>query len=551
VVPDVDTAEPVTARPWLRRLSVWALFTGLTAAITWPNPLVLASRTIEHHDVFFNIWRLAWVHHALATSPSTLFDANLFSPERNVLAYSDAMLVQGLIAAPMFAAGWPPLLIHNLLLFGAIAASGIGMYSLARYLWRNDAAAILAGVIFAFAPYRFGHIMHMELQWTMWMPWAFWAMQRTIETGRVTFGLLTGLFIALQIGSSIYYGIFLVILIAAVGTIQFVRAAPAIRRRAAGAFAAGAVLAIGVAAVYSKPYREARGSVGVRDVGEIRMHSATPAAYADVSHGNVFYGSAHWGTPELALFPGYLALAAAAAGLVLARPSAVVASYLAGLLLAFDLSLGLNGLVYPYLQEHVPVFKGLRAPARASVLFLLFLAALAARGYALATQQLASRLQIAVAFLLAGGMMLEYWIAPLEMWRYPVRPPLYQFLAKQPDGIVAEFPAPQRLDQLPAHDARYAYMSIFHWKRMVNGYSGYYPPSYLARLQRLVSFPDAGSLAQLRADGVRYVIVHEGSYIHRGQAAGVVERLQREGLRPVARLHDGWAAASVFELSTP
>jgi iron complex outermembrane receptor protein len=43
-------------------------------------------------------------------------------------------------------------------------------------------AASLAGLIFAFAPYRFSHFMHMELQWAVWMPWAFWAMQRTLDT---------------------------------------------------------------------------------------------------------------------------------------------------------------------------------------------------------------------------------------------------------------------------------------------------------------------------------------------------------------------------------
>ena len=77
------------------------------------------------------------------------------------------------------------------------------MFTLARYLSRRSGAAILAGLVFAFAPYRFGHIMHMELQWAMWIPWAFWAMQRTLDTGRLKFGLLTGAFIALQIGSSI------------------------------------------------------------------------------------------------------------------------------------------------------------------------------------------------------------------------------------------------------------------------------------------------------------------------------------------------------------
>jgi hypothetical protein len=53
-------------------------------------------------------------------------------------------------------------------------------------------------------------------------------------------------------------------------------------------------------------------------------------------------------------------------------------------------------------------------------------------------------------------------------------------------------------------------MSTFHWYPTVNGYSGNYPPSYLARLERLRRFPDATSLVQLRRDGVRYVIVHVG-----------------------------------------
>jgi hypothetical protein len=548
VLPDVETAEPTSARPWLRRLSVWALFIAITIAITWPSALVLSSRAIEHHDVFFNIWRLAWVHHALSTSPSSLFNANQFHPEPLVLAYSDAMLVEGLIAAPMFAAGLKPLLIHNLLLLGAIAASGIGMYALARHLWRNEAAAIVAGLVFAFAPYRFGHFMHMELQWTMWIPWAFWAMHRTLESGRAKFGILTGVFIALQMLSSVYYGIFLVVLLPVVGTFQFLRVAPAARLRVAGAFAAGAVLAIAVAAVYSKPYRAASDLVGVRDLPQIRMHSATTEAYRRVSHGNYLYGESHWGKPELSLFPGYVPIALGLAALVLTRPSALLLSYVAGLLLAFDLSLGLNGLVYPLLQEHVGVFKGLRAPARASIFFLLFLAALAARGCVAVLRPVPTRVRLAVVSVLATVLMLEYWIEPVRLERYPDRPPLYDFLARQPDGVVAQFPVPD-LNLLPGHDARYAYMSIFHWKPMVNGYSGYYPASYLARMQRLATFPDSDSIAQLRSDGVRYVVVHEGSYIRASHSAAIVIGALREGLKPVARLHDGWAAASVFELS--
>ena len=549
VVPDGDTAEPATARPWLRRVCIAALFSLLTVVMTWPMARVLGSRSVEHHDVFFNVWRLAWIQHALATS-SVLFDGNQFYPERQVLAYSDAMLVEGLIAAPLFAAGLKPLLIHNLMLLGAIAASGVGMFTLARYLSRSTGAAIVAGLVFAFAPYRFGHIMHMELQWTMWIPWAFWAMQRTLETGRLRFGLLTGAFLALQIGSSIYYGIFLAILLTVAGAVQLVRVAPSQRLKTIGGLAAGALVAASVAIPYSKPYRDATGRVGIRAIPEILMHSAKPSDYLLVSEGNLLYGPAHAAPAELALFPGYVALVLALVAVVAIRPSAVMFSYVIGLLLAFDLSLGLNGIVYPVLHEHVGVFKGLRAPARASIFFLMFLAALAARGCAVALRPLPVMARMGAIAAIGAVALLEYWVVPLRLWPYPERPALYAFLARQPDGIVAEFPVP-RVDLLPGHDARYIYMSIFHWKRLVNGYSGYYPPSYLARLERLATFPDAGSIAQLRADGVRYVIVHEGSYIRAGESAAIVTALAREGLKPMTRLHDGWAAATLFELSSP
>ena len=236
----VDAPEQHSGR-WLRRARVCALFVGLTAVMTWPSALHLATHSVDHQDIFFNLWRMEWVRHALLTSPRELFNGNQFYPERGVLAYSDAMMVESLIALPLLSAGLPPMLVHNLLLLGVIAASGIGMFVLARYLWGNTPAAILAGLIFAFAPYRFSHFMHMELQWAVWMPWAFWAMQRTLDTGTLRYGLLTGLFMALQLMSSIYYGLFLAVILATIAAVQAI----AMRRRALpGVVALGAGAAV-------------------------------------------------------------------------------------------------------------------------------------------------------------------------------------------------------------------------------------------------------------------------------------------------------------------
>ncbi len=366
---------------WLRRARVCALFVGLTAVMTWPSVLRLATHSVEHQDIFFNMWRIEWVRHALLTSPRDLFNGNQFYPERGVLAYSDAMMVESLIALPLLSVGLPAMLVHNLLLLGVIAASGIGMFVLARYLWGNTHAAIIAGLIFAFAPYRFSHFMHMELQWAVWMPWAFWAMQRTLDTGALRYGLLTGLFMTLQLMSSIYYGLFLAMILAAVAGIQAI----AMRRRALRgvvALGAGAVVLAVTAWVYSGPYRQASARVGLRTIKEMREYSAVPSSYLRVPEANRMYGTRRAGDTEVSLYPGIVPVVLGLIGLVAMRPKRTTLAYAAGLALAIDFSLGINGLLYPHLQYHVTLFKGLRAPSRASILFLLCLAVLAARAAA-------------------------------------------------------------------------------------------------------------------------------------------------------------------------
>jgi hypothetical protein len=208
-------------RQWLvlRRIGgATGLFAILTAIAAWPQVLVLSTHAVDDRDVFFNPWRL------LDCQPLTRVPAcstPTFHPD-GVLAYSDALLVEGVLGAPLLHAGVPPVLVHNLLLLGALVASGVGMFVLARHLTGSTGGAIAAGVIFAFAPYRFAHYMHLELQWVVWSPWAFWALQRTIDSGSFRFGLLTGLFLALQMASSVYYGIFLFVLIPVVALPQLI-----------------------------------------------------------------------------------------------------------------------------------------------------------------------------------------------------------------------------------------------------------------------------------------------------------------------------------------
>jgi hypothetical protein len=494
-------------RPWREPLAAFAVFVVLIVIMMWPQVRHITDRAIPHQDVYFNMWRLRWFAHALVTSPTRLFDGNIFYPEPRTLTLSDAMIVEGIVAAPLVWLDIRPVLVHNLMMLLPIAVSSLGLFMLVRHLTGSRGAALLAGVIFAFVPYRYEHIMHMELQWTMWMPWAFLALHRTLETGRLRDGLATGLAVTLQMLSSIYYGIFLATLLGVSAVLMLIGDRGVSLRRALVPLAVGAVLTAVVCGLYAVPYLQTRESLGERPDAEVTRYSAEPASYLVATPSNLLYGNVftRGGGPERRLFPGGTALLLAMIGLLLIVPTRRQIVYVIALLLAFEMSLGFGGYTYSFLHSHVSAYRSLRAPARLGIFVVMFLGILAAYGYvAIASSLRPSHRRVLLAVLLV--MMLVEYRPRMRLVEYPnSAPPIYRLLARQAPGVVAEFPVPRAF---PGREAEYAYMSTFHWKPLLNGYSGHYPKSYLQRLARLRSFPQPTAIAQLRRAGVRYVIVH-------------------------------------------
>ena len=526
------------------------LFAALTIVMTWPQAARLASSAQEHQDVYFNMWRFAWVAHALASSPSHIFDGNIFYPEPRAMTFSDAMPVETAVAAPLLWAHLPPVLVHNLLLLAGIVLSAAGMFVLASRLTGSSAAGITAGIVFAFAPYRFEHYMHMELQWTVWMPWAFWALQRALNTGRLRDGALIGVFTALQFLSSIYYGIFLATLLALSAALLLCGVRGDGAKRRVLALLVAAVVGGAILAPYVLPYARTRQEVGSRSAEQVLEFGARPSSYLIATDTNLLYGarSAPRGRPERRLFPGVLVVMLAVVGLLLRRPTDEAIVYLLAAVAAFEMSLGLRGYSFTFLYDHVPLFAALRAPSRLGIFVVFFLAILAAYGHAALESTISKRWAPALTAAIAAVLLLEYWVAPLRLVPFPnTAPPVYTWLAKQPHGVVAEFPMP-RPDTLPGHEPRYAYMSTFHWMPLLNGYSGYYPRSYLTLLNDLRHFPSGTTVRALRDRGVRYIIVHASLYAPDDRGRVLWEAAMNPSLAELGHFDDGQGQAFVFSL---
>jgi hypothetical protein len=303
-------------------------------------------------------------------------------------------------------------------------------------------------------------------------------------------------------------------------------------------------------AVYAQPYLATKRTVGERPAHEITRYSARPSDYFRATPENVLYGSgdADAGLSERRLFPGTLPVVLIIVGLLLRPPPRAAIAYVVVLLMAFEMSLGFRGYSYRFLYDHSSVFGGLRAPARLGIVVLMCVGVLAAYGYAALNSALTARGRRLLALVIPCALLLEYWVAPLPLVRYDNTPPrVYALLASLPPGVVAEFPMP-RAGELPGPDAYYSYMSTFHWKPLINGYSGFHPPSYLRRLPLLRGLPEGDSIDCLRRSGVDYVIVHLSMYeLTRG--AAVLAALDVEpDFQYLGHLNDGRGTAVVYRI---
>ena len=495
------------ARWWQGAWGALALVFAVWVVMTWPQVTGMNRLVYDPGDPLMKVWQLSWVAHQLARAPLHLYDANIFYPEIGTLAYTDAMIAPSLVAAPFLWLGVPAVLAFNLLMAAGMILSGVAMFALVRCLTGCGPAAAFAALAFAFLPYRFNHYAHLELQFTWGIPLALWALHRVCETGKLRDGLLVGLAVGLQAACSLYYGAFLGVFVALVGIVLW-RGSPH-RADSAGALAAGALLA-GVCALFVVlPHVANRGSVGERSMIDVRIYSATPASYLAPDANNRLYRATlgRFGAHEKQLFPGFLLMGLALVGV---RPLRSIPrlAYLAGALLAFDASLGSNGLIYPALFHVVPPFRGFRVPARFGVLTATALVVLAGYGAAWILARPRTRaVRTVLATSLAVILLVEFRSFPLPLFAIPgTQPQVYRWLATRPPTVIAELPVTD------ADDFWYMYHSRFHWHSLLNGQSGFFPAWYNDFQRFSNQFPDAVSIAYLKSRGVRHVVLHEDRY---------------------------------------
>ena len=209
--------------------------------------------------------------------------------------------------------------------------------------------------------------------------------------------------------------------------------------------------------------------------------------------------------------------------------------------------LGLYDLFFTY----VPGYDGLRVPARFGMIAGALTAVLC--GYALAAIGRWRR-GGAIALAVVGLVYLaEVWAVPVPTnltWSSTARyQPPWPTVHRVNDGPLAyrylvAVPEDMTILELPFGDSgwdmRYVYYAGLHGKRIVNGYSGYFPDGYLGRAAKLSGLwadRDA-AWAAVTSSGATHLLVHRDAYPP-PEGPAVVGWARFAGAIPVAEFADG------------
>ncbi len=504
---------------------VWmvvGLFVALTIAMTWPFPRHLADSVLATGtDTDLTIWILGWDVHAFTHQPWSIFDANIFYPFRHTLAYSENMIGSALFAAPIIWLGGSPVLAMNVLILASIALSGLGASLLARRLGLHTPAAVLCGLVFAFAAPRFMRLDQFHLTTVHWIPFCLGYLHGYFEEGRPRDLRIAIAFFSLQAITSGHGAVFCALAIGVVIVARLIGRTPVmLGRRLRDAGVTGALLLVPPLLIFL-PYRAAQREIGLRrglDGWDIATSSfVSSPTYVDAWLRHVL-PSWPWlsAPPDAWLFPGVLPLMFAGAAVIVWRrspwrPPAWTWAYLALAILCVWLAIGppfgLWGWIY-----RLPGLNFIRVPTRFMILGVLALAVLAASGFERLTRRQspsAVRWWAGVASVL---LLAEFVVPPFEPIAYRLDiPEIDRYVATLPGRVaVVDLPLPDSRSVITREErtSRYMIHSLAHFRPIFEGYSGIQPPGYEDVYWQLTTFPDERSLQTLARLGFTHVILH-------------------------------------------
>lgn len=518
-------------RPYLVAAAIYFV---ATLVFTWPLGMKAHNFVPDKKDTVVHIWKLAWEAHALSSNKANFWDGSIFYPAKRTNALADTQVGNLPFYWPVAAISGNPVLGHNVALLLSFFLSALSMFALTYYWTRNTNAALIAGFVFGFHPFRMTALPELHMLTWQWTPLTFLFLEKFLRHTRWRDALLAGIFFLWQLVSCMYYGYFLVIGVSIYIFIRIFSGGFQVKK----VFIKGVVPALTVlilSTLYMKPFMQKYNTDSLeRPLKEIVKGSLSlPDDLLSTYYANRLYGSINevvggFGIPIKQYFPGILVVLLTIVGIKAAWRSKVEKTkpnplVLFGVLMitGFILALGPylvfwetpTNIPMPHLLllKILPGIDSIRVPARFMFLTIIGGCVLVAFG----TEKLLSYFQKKPSLLtptmcvITLLLSVEFFSAPIPLDPIPsLKEPheTYKWLRDAPiKGGVLELPFE---GDYMEENFMYMYYNIYHFQPSVNGMSAFIPEEFQDLQRKFQVFPMMPIIDILRAKDINTLILH-------------------------------------------
>jgi hypothetical protein len=544
----------------LRVAATVAIYCVVVGWLTWPLAAHLTThlphtKFVCDFDLPQMLWALSWQTHALLTSPSRLFEANIYHPARHALLYADAGVGALPYFAPTYLATGNPVLASNLMFLVCVAATAAAIHLLVGRWTGLASAGAVAASVFLLTP------------WVLrsWIPAVpnyavlqlvpvivYLVAQRELSPRQLW---LLAAMLVLEGAANPYTGAAAmapVVLLACVRLGSRSTLPAALR-----ALAAVALASLALAVVYA-PYAWLRLEVPHLDQQSPWMADRLrPRLVAMDVPRELFWDADRpsavpfkiLGLIGVGWLASWLPRAGRSDGERIAWRHGWIWATI-GLLLLLTSNVEVFGVPFRLplagVLDQVPVVNVLRDSHRIGIGALFgfaILAGVAFTEYVRWLERVLPRLRPVTLHAVAAVVI----VAAIGPAALPGSPP-YPLAAagvphsavtdvlRRPGGPVLQLPVDAPFPRRFAVHARAMFESIGRWRPLLNGYGGFYPAEFPDRMALATRLPDAAALAELRrATGLELILVRGGIPPKRRQWKRLARRGGGEGLRFVAR----------------
>lgn len=524
-------------------VAVLILFFVLSVFITYPLIFHLSNYIIGYGDDLFIAWVMNWnIHSIKSFDLLNLFQANIFYPYSNSLAFSETFLTSSIFTLPIVLFFKSPIVANNFTFILSLTLMGFFSFLLSDYIIKNKLLSILAGVLIIFCPTYLGQADHLQVISIYFVPLSIYFLLRYLKEQKEI--LFIGFLVALilQTYNSFFPGYF--IFFAAVSILLFFyfknkhRIRLFVKKRNLVYLILSLLLIVLISIPYFKVSKEFN---YVRDIRETIHFANQPEDFlvaSDQSRLQTVLSALSF-TKDLEgkgeVKPAFLGFIFSILSILstfyfiknFKRQNYIVKGLLFASLLGLLLSLGpfLHlarltihkpfpiPLPYTLFYYLIPGFQGIRNSSRFEFLFIIFMAPLIALFLKEKLKNLTERNLISITFIVL--VIVEF--NPFKYLTVPLPkdfPKVYAYLSTTPKTtVIAEMPIYNWNNPYGAQEFWRIYYSTQDFRKTVNGVSGFSPPPW----QNFVvgefrDFPSDKTIGELKKIGVNLIIVHKAEY---------------------------------------